>query len=71
MVPFEDHTPVFRQLDDPYIMRFHVKPLVILNDAPCIPITADVVWNSLSFTRDLAKNSPGWPYKAQPVAPRV
>lgn len=57
---FKDETPRFYSDDDPFVIRFHVRPLAWLERDKCIPIREDAVWNALSFTRDLDKNSSHW-----------
>src|SRR5215216_4289542 len=57
---FQDDTPIFYEQDDPFIIRFKVKPLVWLEKEKAIPIHEDEVWDSLSFTKDHEKNSPTW-----------
>jgi hypothetical protein len=49
--PFDDHTPIFYPADDPFTLRFHVKPVVWLPLEKTTPIHADAVWNGLSFTK--------------------
>lgn len=58
--PFEDETPLFYSHDDPFIIRFKVKPIVWLEKAFAIPIKDDEVWNSLSFTINQDKKSSTW-----------
>lgn len=41
---FEDNTPRFVKGDDPFVIRFKVKPLVLLNPELGIPIKEDVIW---------------------------
>ena len=57
---FEDSTPRFVDGDDPFIIRFRVKPLVFLPPEQAIPIHDDVLWQALSFTRDSQKGSTTW-----------
>jgi predicted RNA-binding protein len=57
---YEDDTPIFYAEDDPFVMRFKVKPIVWLDKEKAIPIKDDRVWNHLSFTRGLDKTSPTW-----------
>jgi hypothetical protein len=66
--PFEETTPIFKASDDPFVVRFRVRPIVILNEDSCIPLTDESMWNALSITRGIKKGSPGWPYAAQLVA---
>lgn len=56
---FIDTTPIYAP-DDPYIIRFKVKPLVWLPRDLTIPIKEPQVWNTLSFTRGQGKNSTAW-----------
>ena len=53
----EDTTPIFAEENDPFPIRFRVKPLVMLDFAASIPI--DELWSSLSFTRELEPRSIG------------
>jgi len=57
---YVDDTPLFYTENDPYIIRFKVKPVVWLPLEKGIPIHEDFVWNNLSFTRELDKSSPRW-----------
>jgi len=57
---FEDSSPIFKQSDDPYVVRFKVKPLVWLDIEYALPIHEDFIWNSLSFTKGHNKTSATW-----------
>ena len=57
---FIDDTPIFIKEDDPFIVRFKVKPLVWLPKERAIPIHEDKVWKNLSFTKTFSKNSSKW-----------
>jgi len=57
---FEDSTPIFYSENDPFTIRFSVKPIVWLPYEHSIPIHDDSVWNSLSFTKDHKKHGTGW-----------
>jgi hypothetical protein len=57
---FEDSALRFSDSDDPYILRFRVKPLVWLPIDQSIPVHEDFVWNALSFTQNHAKTSSLW-----------
>jgi hypothetical protein len=61
---YEDSTPIFRPDDDPWTIRFKVKPIVVLEEGESIPIRLPEVWNTLSRTRSLQQNSVAWPGKA-------
>lgn len=60
--PFEDDTPIFTREDDPFVLRFHVEPIVWLSLERSIPIHSDYIWNNLSFTKELEKESNKWTY---------
>ncbi len=59
-VMFEDSTPRFVSNEDPFVVRFKVKPLVFLEPESGIPIREDIVWNNLSFTAHLPKEGSQW-----------
>jgi hypothetical protein len=48
---FIDSKPIFANNEDPYIIRFKVKPLVIFDIEHSIPIFDDLLWEKLSFTK--------------------
>ena len=58
--PFEDSTPIFYAEDDPFVVRFRVRPVVWLNKEHGIPIHEDEVWSALTFTRDHEYGRTGW-----------
>lgn len=58
--PFIDRTPIFQPDDDPFVVRFSVRPLVLLEAEKAVPIYEDELWTALSFTRDHAKNTSIW-----------
>lgn len=57
---FQDDTPIFYEEDDPFVIRFKVKPIVWLEKEKSIPIREDEVWTSLSFTKEHDKSSSTW-----------
>jgi hypothetical protein len=63
--PFIDHTPVFVQENDPFVVRFRVRPNVWLDIDKGIPIHDDAVWTGLSFTRGLERGSLAWTGKVR------
>ena len=63
--PFIDDKPIFVPESDPFVVRFRVRPKVWLEIEKAIPIHDDVVWNGLSFTRDLEKGSIAWTGKVR------
>jgi hypothetical protein len=62
---FTDNTPIFYAADDPFVVRFRVNPLVWLPKDKLIPIHDERVWDHLTFTKDLAKNSLAWTGKVR------
>lgn len=58
--PYEDATPVFYVENDPFTIRFKVKPLIWLELEQSIPIYEDQLWNNLSFTKGQTKGSSSW-----------
>src|SRR5689334_16162842 len=63
--PFRDNTPIFLPTDDPFVVRFRVKPEVWLPIEQSIPIHDEKIWNAMSFTRHLPKGSIGWTGKVR------
>jgi hypothetical protein len=57
---FEDDTPLFYAEEDPFVVRFKVKPLIWLDKGRAIPIKEDSVWDNLSFTKGHDKKSSTW-----------
>lgn len=57
---FSDDAPIFLPQDDPFVVRFKVKPIVWLPKEKAIPIHDDRVWNRLSFTKGIDKNTSKW-----------
>jgi len=56
---FEDSTPIFDD-PDPFVVRFNVKPIVLLRPETSVPIFDDEVWRTLSSTRDFEPGTSGW-----------
>ena len=48
---YQDDAPIFYNENDPFIVRFKVKPLAWLDKEQAIPIHEDRIWDFLSFTR--------------------
>jgi hypothetical protein len=63
--PFIANKPIFLPDSDPFVVRFHVRPLVWLDREKGIPIHDEVVWNGLSFTKGLDKGSIAWTGKVR------
>jgi len=59
---FIDSTPIFTSENDPFTLRFKVEPTIWLPLEKAIPIHEDFVWNKLSFTKSLDKDSRRWTY---------
>ena len=59
---FTDDTPIFQRSKDPFVLRFKVAPLVWLPLRKAIPIRDDTIWNYLSFTKDLPRDSNRWTF---------
>jgi hypothetical protein len=64
-VPFVDNAPIFVAQDDPYVVRFHVRPMVWLDVEKSIPIHDDEIWHALSFTKQLPRGSLSWTGKVR------
>ncbi len=62
---FVDHQPIFMETDDPFIVRFRVSPNVWLKPEKGIPISSDISWKHLSFTKDLQKDNTTWTGKVR------
>lgn len=63
--PFINDKPIFLPEADPFVVRFHVRPVAWLDIDKALPIHDDAIWNGLSFTRDLEKGSIGWTGKVR------
>ncbi len=63
--PYDDEQPLFVEKDDPYVIRFRVKPLVWLPPEHGVPAQDDVLWKKLSFTKDLPRGSALWTGKVR------
>ena len=57
---FQDNSPIFYDSDDPFIVRFKINPVVLLEKEKALPIKEPVVWDQLSFTKDLPKQGAHW-----------
>lgn len=57
---FVDDSPLFFTEDDPFVVRFQVKPIIWLSKENAIPIREDQIWNTLSFTKGHDKHSSSW-----------
>jgi EVE domain len=57
---YEDSTPIFADEDDPFVVRFKVKPLVWLSPEQGLPIHDASIWSNLSLTRDHSQETSRW-----------
>ena len=63
--PFIDAKPIFVPENDPFVVRFRVRPLVWLDVDKAIPIRTEKIWNGLSFTKELEAGSIAWTGKVR------
>lgn len=56
---FKDTAPIFTD-PDPFVVRFHVKPLVTLDPDRAIPIFDAQIWDRLEETKGIQKGVRGW-----------
>lgn len=63
--PYSDSTPIFFPENDPFTVRFHVRPVIWLPLERTVPIHDESVWNHLSFTKALPSNSTAWTGKVR------
>ena len=56
---FTDSTPIFSD-PDPFIVRFKVNPLVLLNLDRSPPMLDGAVWDNLEETKGITMGSRGW-----------
>jgi hypothetical protein len=63
--PFIDDRPIFVPENDPFVVRFRVRPIVWLDIDRAVSIHDDAIWAGLSFTRGLGKDSLGWTGKVR------
>jgi len=57
---FHDETPRFLDIEDPFVIRLKVKPIVWLEKEMGVPIREDIVWNQLSLTKGYPKVGSSW-----------
>ena len=63
--PFIDNTPIFLPENDPFVVRFRVRPVVWLDVDKAILIRTEKIWNGLSFTKELEEGSIAWTGKVR------
>ena len=56
---FQDDTPIFQD-PDPYVIRFRVEPIILLEPEYSLPMLHDKIWDALSETKGIDKGSRGW-----------
>ena len=54
-----DDSPIYDD-PDPFVVRFKVKPVVVLDPEHAIPIHSDEVWGELTMTREHEKSHSAW-----------
>ena len=57
---FRDNAPIFFPTDDPFVIRFKVKPVIWLPKEKAVPIRDTKIWNALSFTKSLDYDGSHW-----------
>lgn len=57
---YKEESPLFYEKDDPFVVRFKVRPIVWLPKEKAIPIRTERVWRTLSFTREYDPDYPYW-----------
>jgi hypothetical protein len=56
---FTDTTPIFLT-PDPFVVRFRVKPKILLDLEQSIPMLDEQVWSAVSFTEGIKRGVVGW-----------
>jgi len=69
--PFNDANPIFYPENDPFTVRFNVKPSIWLQLEKTVPIHEQRVWQGLSFTRELPPSSIAWTGKVRGSLARI
>lgn len=57
---FVDKKPIFVDANDPWSVRFRVKPVVVLDFVHSVPMEQPELWNKLSFTQGIEPGAPNW-----------
>lgn len=55
-----EETPIFYPDNDPFVVRFRVKPIVWLDKDRTVPIRDRTVWDTLSFTKGVKHDTSTW-----------
>lgn len=69
--PYEDSAPIFYPEDDPFVIRFKVKPIVWLPKENALPIHLDEIWNALTFTKGQDPSTSNWTGKLRGSLGRI
>jgi hypothetical protein len=57
---FLGNSPIFTPINDPFVVRFNVKPNIWLSLEKSLPVWNEIVWKKLSFTKKLPPDSLAW-----------
>jgi hypothetical protein len=57
---FEDGAPIFADGNDPFPIRFNVRPVVMFDFEHSIPIALPELWDNLSITKGFVAGSASW-----------
>ena len=57
---FIDKSPIFKVENDPFIVRFRIAPLVVLDPVHSLPVRDPTIWHELEWTKDIPPGSVGW-----------
>ena len=57
---FVDESPIFKSENDPFIVRFRVETLVVLDVIYSLPIREPKIWQRLEWTKNIVPGSVGW-----------
>lgn len=57
---FFDETPLFMHSNDPFVIRLKVKPHVVLQPEYALPVRDERIWQTLSWTKNVAPGTAGW-----------
>lgn len=57
---FIDDSPLFYPENDPFVVRFKVRPVVWLEKDKTVPIRESSVWDTLSFTKGARPDTSTW-----------
>jgi predicted RNA-binding protein len=69
--PYEDNSPIFYPEDDPFVIRFRVRPTIWLPKEHALPIHLDEIWDALSFTKGQDPSTSSWTGKLRGSLGRI